>query len=53
LGHSTVLLKINGYVILTDPILSDRAGMNSRVCTVGIPAARHQPSRLTACRAPT
>lgn len=36
LGHSTVLLKINGYVILTDPILSDRAGMNLRVCTVGI-----------------
>jgi L-ascorbate metabolism protein UlaG (beta-lactamase superfamily) len=36
LGHSTVLLKINGYVILTDPILSNRAGVDLRVCTVGI-----------------
>ncbi len=36
LGHSTVLLKINGYVVLTDPILSNRAGVDLRVCTVGI-----------------
>lgn len=28
LGHSTVLLKIDGYTILTDPVFSDRAGIN-------------------------
>ncbi len=36
LGHSTVLLKIDGVVILTDPILSERAGLNLGVVTVGI-----------------
>jgi L-ascorbate metabolism protein UlaG (beta-lactamase superfamily) len=36
LGHSTVLLKIDGVVILTDPILSDRAGLNLGLVTVGI-----------------
>jgi L-ascorbate metabolism protein UlaG (beta-lactamase superfamily) len=36
LGHSTVLLKIDGFTILTDPILSNRAGMDLRVCTVGV-----------------
>jgi L-ascorbate metabolism protein UlaG (beta-lactamase superfamily) len=36
LGHSTVLLKIDGVVILTDPILSERAGVNLGVVTVGI-----------------
>ena len=36
LGHSTVLLKIAGKVILTDPIFSRRAGVRLGVCTVGI-----------------
>lgn len=36
LGHSTVLLKIDGFTILTDPILSKRAGLDLRVCTVGV-----------------
>jgi L-ascorbate metabolism protein UlaG (beta-lactamase superfamily) len=36
LGHSTVLLKIDGFVVLTDPILSDRAGLDLRLMTVGI-----------------
>jgi L-ascorbate metabolism protein UlaG (beta-lactamase superfamily) len=36
LGHSTVLLKMDGVVILTDPILSKRAGLDLRVLTVGI-----------------
>jgi hypothetical protein len=26
LGHSTVLLKVDGTTILTDPVFSDRAG---------------------------
>lgn len=28
LGHSTVLLKIDGFVILTDPVFSTRIGVN-------------------------
>ncbi len=36
LGHSTVLLKVDGIFILTDPILSERAGVDLRLCTVGI-----------------
>lgn len=36
LGHSTVLLKVAGQVILTDPIFSRRAGLRLGVCTVGI-----------------
>jgi L-ascorbate metabolism protein UlaG (beta-lactamase superfamily) len=36
LGHSTVLMKIDGVVVLTDPILSERAGLDLRVMTVGI-----------------
>lgn len=36
LGHSTVLLKINGFTILTDPVFSDRAGINLGLLTLGI-----------------
>lgn len=36
LGHSTTLLKIDGFTILTDPVFSDRAGVNIGVTTVGI-----------------
>lgn len=36
LGHSTVLLKIDGTTILTDPIFSDRAGLNVGPLTLGV-----------------
>jgi len=36
LGHSTVLLKIDGFTILTDPVFSDRAGIHLSVVTLGI-----------------
>ena len=36
LGHSTVLLKIDGFTILTDPILSDRCGVGMGPVTVGL-----------------
>lgn len=36
LGHSTVLLKIDGITILTDPVFSRRAGLNLGVVTVGV-----------------
>ena len=35
LGHSTVLLKIDGTTILTDPVFSYRAGLNLRLFTLG------------------
>lgn len=36
LGHSTVLLKLNGFTILTDPVFSSRAGLDLRLFTIGI-----------------
>jgi L-ascorbate metabolism protein UlaG (beta-lactamase superfamily) len=36
IGHSTVLLKINGFSILTDPVFSTRVGLNLGPLTVGI-----------------
>lgn len=36
LGHSTVLLKIDGFTILTDPVFSDRAGIDLLITTLGI-----------------
>lgn len=46
LGHSTVLIKIDGITILTDPILGDRCGFGWAGVTVGFkryvaPALRH------------
>lgn len=36
LGHSTVLLKVNGFTILTDPIFSNHAGIHLGVVSVGV-----------------
>ncbi len=36
LGHSTVLLKIDGFTILTDPVFSLRVGLNFGPFTLGI-----------------
>jgi L-ascorbate metabolism protein UlaG (beta-lactamase superfamily) len=36
LGHSTVLLKIDGFTILTDPVFSERIGLNFGPLTVGM-----------------
>src|SRR5690349_3333905 len=36
LGHSTVLLKLDGFTILTDPVFSTRAGINLGFTTLGI-----------------
>lgn len=36
LGHTTVLLKIDGVTILTDPVFSDRAGINIGPLTIGL-----------------
>jgi L-ascorbate metabolism protein UlaG (beta-lactamase superfamily) len=36
LGHSTVLLKIDGVTILTDPVFSDRIGIGLGPVTLGL-----------------
>lgn len=36
LGHATLLLRIDGYTILTDPVFSDRAGLNFGPLTLGV-----------------
>ena len=36
LGHSTVLLKIDGFTILTDPVFSERVGLGLGPFTLGI-----------------
>ncbi len=36
LGHSTVLVKINGFTILTDPVFSKRAGIHLGPLAIGV-----------------
>jgi L-ascorbate metabolism protein UlaG (beta-lactamase superfamily) len=45
LGHTTVLLKVDGFTILTDPVFSVRIGLNLGPVTLGI-------KRLTEIAAP-
>lgn len=36
LGHSTVLLKIDGVTLITDPVFSDRVGIDLGLLTLGV-----------------
>lgn len=36
LGHSTVLMKLDGFTVLTDPMLSARAGLSFGPITIGV-----------------
>src|ERR1700730_18724620 len=36
LGHATVLLKIDGFTLLTDPVFSTRVGIGFGPVTVGL-----------------
>lgn len=36
LGHSTVLMKVDGFTILTDPVFSVRAGVHMGPMTLGV-----------------
>jgi L-ascorbate metabolism protein UlaG (beta-lactamase superfamily) len=36
LGHATVLIKADGFLIVTDPVFSDRAGINVGPITLGL-----------------
>lgn len=36
LGHSTVLMKVDGFTIITDPVFSERAGIHLGLTTIGV-----------------
>ena len=36
LGHSTVLLMLDGFTILTDPVFSDKVGLRLGPLTIGM-----------------
>ncbi len=36
LGHTTLLIRIDGFTVLTDPVFSDRAGLNFGPLTLGV-----------------
>ena len=36
LGHSTILMRINGYTVITDPVFSRRAGIHLGPVTLGV-----------------
>lgn len=51
LGHSTVLLKLDGTTILTDPVFSARAGIHLGLLTLGV--KRRVAPALDASELPT
>lgn len=51
LGHCTVLLRVGGLTILTDPVLSERIGLEVGPMSVGLP--RHSPAPLGVGDLPT
>src|ERR1051325_9908881 len=36
LGHATVLLKIDGFTVVSDPVFSQRVGLNLGLLTLGL-----------------
>ena len=47
LGHSTVLLQLDGFTVLTDPVFSTRIGLNVGPLTVGIKRIAQVAAPLT------
>jgi L-ascorbate metabolism protein UlaG (beta-lactamase superfamily) len=52
LGHSTVLLKIDGVVFLTDPVFSTRVGLNLGPMTIGLKRLVEPALRIARTPAP-
>src|SRR5512146_3559031 len=46
LGHTTVLLKIDGFTVLTDPVFSRRIGLGLGPVTVGLKRLVHAALRV-------
>jgi L-ascorbate metabolism protein UlaG (beta-lactamase superfamily) len=36
IGHATILMKVDGYTILTDPVFSERCGVSLGLFTIGV-----------------
>ena len=47
IGHSTVLIRVDGFTILTDPVLSTRIGIKLGPVTVGMKRLVHPALPLT------
>ncbi|MDX1978739.1 MAG: MBL fold metallo-hydrolase, partial [Bryobacteraceae bacterium] len=47
LGHSTVLVKVDGFTFLTDPVFSTRAGLNFGPITLGVKRRVEAALRIT------
>lgn len=52
IGHSTVLLRVDGFTILTDPVFSTRIGLGFGPVTVGMKRLVHPAVELSALPEP-
>ena len=52
IGHSTVLLRVDGFTILTDPVFSTRIGVGIGPVTVGMKRIVHPAAKLSALPGP-
>jgi len=52
IGHSTVLIRVNGFTILTDPVFSERIGVGFGGFTVGMKRLVHPALELSQLPAP-
>jgi L-ascorbate metabolism protein UlaG (beta-lactamase superfamily) len=52
IGHSTVLIRVDGFTILTDPVFSTRVGIKIGPLTLGIKRLVHPALRLPELPAP-
>ena len=52
IGHTTVLLRLDGFTILTDPVFSTRIGIGIGPVTVGMKRIVHPAADLTSLPVP-
>ena len=52
IGHSSVVIRMNGFTIITDPVFSNRVGLNLGPVTLGIKRLVSPAAELRACPQP-
>lgn len=52
IGHSTVVLRVDGFTVLTDPVFSTRIGLGFGPVTVGMKRIVYPAARLSALPVP-
>ncbi len=52
IGHSSVVLRIDGFTIVTDPVFSNRIGVSVGPLTLGLKRLVEPAARLNACPKP-